>query len=272
MTFRAEIHCHTNCSDGTASPLELIELAKEANLQGLSITDHDTILAYEEAIPAAKKAGIRLGSGAEFSCNFQDISIHVLAYDFKLNSPDIILLCQNHEERRMKRNRLILQKLRDKGFSISEDELLEFAKGRSVGRPHIAEVMLKKGYVKTLKEAFQKYIGDGRSCFAPGETVSLEETLKVIHESEGKAFLAHPHLLPARTPFASMLKLPWDGIECYYSRLADDACQKWVDIATNRNLLISGGSDFHGRMKPDAVLGCRAIGLETFDRIFTHEL
>lgn len=272
MTFRAEIHCHTNCSDGTASPLELIELAKEAGLQGLSITDHDTIDAYTTAIPAAKKSGIRLGSGAEFSCTFQDISIHVLAYDFKLDSRKIIALCQNHEERRMKRNRLIIQKLRGKGFSISEDELLEFAKGHSVGRPHIAEVMLKKGYVKTLKEAFQKYIGDGRSCFASGETVPLEETLKIIHDAEGKAFLAHPHLLPNKTPFASLLTLSWDGIECYYSKLADDACQKWVDIATKRGLLISGGSDFHGRIKPDVVLGCRAIDLKTFERIFEHEL
>lgn len=265
MNYFADLHCHTNCSDGTFSPIELIQLAKKIGLKGLSITDHDTIDAYKIAVPAAKEAGLLLGTGVEFSCEFQGISLHLLGYDFDLKNPMVQQLCDRHRKRRESRNQAILQKLTEHGIPISYEELLAKTQGRTIGRPHIAQIMVEKGYVRNLREAFNHYIGEGRKCYAPGEPFTVEEAIDVLHTAGGKAFVAHPQLLPEEFPVEALLKLPFDGLECYYSRLFK---KSWVEIAQAKEWLMSGGSDFHGSVKPEIELGCSGVDQETFHRIF----
>ena len=269
MNYFAYLHCHTTCSDGSTSPLELIQLAKQIGLKGLSITDHDSIDAYKIAIPAAKAAGILLGTGVEFSCEFQGISLHLLGYDFDLNNPGIHQLCLRHQKRRASRNQAILAKLSEAGMPISYEELLAKAQGNTIGRPHIAQLMVEKGYVKNLREAFNHYIGEGRKCYDPGEPFTVEEAIVVLHNAGGKAFVAHPQLLPEEFPIHDLLKLPFDGLECYYSRLFK---KSWVEIAQGRGWIMSGGSDFHGKIKPETELGCSGVDEETFNRIFQNDL
>ena len=269
--FRADLHCHTTFSDGTMTVREVLELAKQVGLSGLSITDHDTVDAYGEAPPIAKELGLLLGAGVEFSSIFRKMSVHILCYDYYLDSPAIKALCERHKKRRTERNKRILEKLTRLSMPILEDEL--FAMGeRTLGRPHIAHLMVQKGYVPTIRHAFNLYIGDGKPCFDPGEGISTEETLAIIKEAGGKSFLAHPHLLEHASRIKELLKLPFDGIECHYAKLNPDQERRWVKIATEKGILISGGSDYHGSVKEHNPLGCSWVGEETFHRIFERPL
>lgn len=266
MTFRADLHSHSTCSDGSATPQELVRLAKQNGLSGLSITDHDTISAYETAIPEAKALGILLGTGVEFSSMHDGKNVHILGYDYSLSSSAIREFCIKHQMRRRERNRKILDKLARLNMFIKEEELGE---SRTVGRPHIAQAMVKKGYVSTFKEAFNLYLADDKRCYDPGVSFSVEETLEVIHQAEGKAFLAHPHLMDDGRKIKELLKLKFDGIECHYSKCHPSKEKRWLKVAKERGLLISGGSDFHGEVKPQIPLGCSWVDEETFYRIFT---
>lgn len=269
--FRADLHCHTTSSDGSTTPVGIIQLAKDVGLSGLSITDHDTIDAYETAVPAAKQAGILLGTGVEFSCTFLDKSVHILGYDFKLDNLELRNFCQKHQTRRIERNRVMLAKLKKHGMIIEEKELEEVdAPNKTLGRPHIAAAMVKRGYVQTMKEAFDKYLGDGKSCYERGPAISVPETIDIIHKASGKAFVAHPHLYNGAKWMRQLLELNFDGLECHYAKFSADQERPWVRKATDKGMLISGGSDFHGDMKTHINLGCSWVDEVTFHRIFQN--
>lgn len=268
MTFKADLHCHTTCSDGTMTPQEIVRHAKALGLSALAITDHDTIAAYEEAIPVAKQEGILLGVGAEFSSTFRKTSVHILAYDFPLDSAPIHALCQRHKIRRKERNQNILQNLSRLGFVIREEELP--ASHETIGRPHIAALMLQKKYVSSFREAFDLYIGDGKPCFDPGTPITTQETIDIIHAAKGKAFIAHPHLLQGARKRREIYNLPFDGIECYYGRFPKDASTPFLQLAKEKKWLTSGGSDFHGQNKEYSYLGSSWVDEETFLQIFQH--
>lgn len=268
MSFKADLHCHSTCSDGSLTPEQLVLRAKEIGLHALSITDHDTIDAYETAIPAAKKAGLTLGTGVEFSCMHKKVSVHILGYDYSLTSPAIKDLCHRHLKRRADRNRAILQNLTRLGMPISEEELLKMGKSKSLGRPHIAHLMVKKGYVPSVRDAFHRYLAENKPAYASGEPFMAEETIEILHQAGGKAFIAHPQLLP--TPVSQILALQFDGIECFYAKLGHDVANKWMKIAAEKKWLISGGSDFHGDMRSDIELGSSFVDEKIFNTIFQH--
>lgn len=264
--FRADLHCHTTCSDGTLDPEAIVFHAKELGLSGLCITDHDSINAYITAIPAAKSAGLALGAGVEFSSVNEGLSVHLLGYDVDLESEALHSLCTRHVQRRKNRNQKILDKLKAKGIDIPYEEL--GGTEHTIGRPHIATALISKGIVKSVQEAFNVWIGDGKPCFDPGEPISTDETIEIIHEAGGKAFIAHPHLYPNPKMAKKLLDKPIDGIECYYSKCPPNQEKRWVDVAKERGLLISGGSDFHGAIKPQIPLGCSWVSEEIFNQIF----
>lgn len=270
-SFRADLHCHSTCSDGSLSPVEIVQLAKQIGLSALSISDHDTIEAYKTAIPAAKEAGITLITGVEFSTMLGDTSVHILGYGFSPDDPSILALCDQHTARRHERNSQMLKLLAKHGMPISEEELaaacshnLDQPSKHSTGRPHIALAMIKKGYVPSIQDAFSMYLAEGRSCYAPGAPFSIEETLDVIHRANGMAVIAHPHLQKRSKVIKKLLEMNFDGIECYYGNFPPQRHEKWLRIAANKNWLITGGSDFHGAIKPHIPLGCSWINEEKF--------
>lgn len=267
--FRADLHCHSTCSDGSLSPEELVHMAIEIGLSALSITDHDCIEAYKQAAPLAKKLGLELLNGVEFSSVLDGVSVHVLGYGFSLDDAYIQELCEKHALRRGKRNKKILDLLAEHGMPISEEELAKVASTadqtkNAIGRPHIAQCMVNKGYVKDIKEAFKKYISDGSSCFAMGEPISTQETIDIIHKANGVAIIAHPHLISDSKTLLKLLKMNFDGIECYYSKFSLSENERWLKIAHNKKWLITGGSDFHGSVKPLIPLGCSWIPEENY--------
>lgn len=272
ITKKYDLHTHSTVSDGSFSPKELVDHASSLGLSGISITDHDTIGAYtDELFSYAKDKEIEIIAGAEFSSAYQDTGVHVLAYCFDLEHPLMEEFCERHKRRRKERNSLILSLLNKKGFPILESDL-EFADS-VVGRPHIATAMIKKGYVATIQEAFKLYIGDGKPCFAPGNRFSLEETIDVIHQCKGKAVLAHPILLKKRSLIKKLLELPFDGMETFYANFSAKQNAEMSQIASKyKDLIQTGGSDFHGEVKAYSILGSAYTTEENLERLKTCKI
>lgn len=265
--YRADLHCHSTCSDGTCTPEELLHLAKEKELSALSITDHDTLDAYtDELFKMSEDIGVKLYTGVEFSTRHKKFPVHLLGYDIK-KTPEILEFCQKHQTRRLDRNRMILEKLRRLSIIIEEEELGD-PSARTVGRPHIAELLLKKHYISSIQEAFDRYIGEGKPCFVPGESFTPEETITIIHNAGGKAFIAHPHLVKKSEVLRDMYTMDFDGIECYYGLFRNGQERKWLKVAEEKGWLVSGGSDFHGSIKPYIQLGISWVDEDRVSAIF----
>ena len=260
MSF--DLHMHSTYSDGTLTPEELIILAAKNGLKGISITDHDSVSAYPEAFTHAKTHQIKLISGIELSCHFKDHSTHILGYSFDHAHPSITALCKRHSERRTNRNHAILEKLKSLGIEITETELNASAEG-VVGRPHIAKILVQRGLVTDISDAFKVYLGEGKKAYCPGETFSVEEAIQVIHEANGFAVLAHPHLHYNRSFVRELLNAhSFDGIECIYAIMPAAKNAPWINYAQQKNFLITGGSDFHGANKPMIPLGSSVVDQE----------
>jgi len=268
-TFRADLHCHSTCSDGTLTPHEILDLAKSLDILGLSITDHDTIQAYHTALPYAEEVGIEMIPGVEFSAEHKGMSVHVLGYAFSLDNDAIHAFCLHHKERRRKRCRAILELLRKHQMPLAEDTINALQPNGNIGRPHIALAMVNNGYVASVKEAFDKYLGDSKPCYVKGEAFSVEETIDLIHQAQGLAVIAHPHLIKSSSLLDDLLDMGFDGIEVYYASLHAQH-RNWAEIAKKKHWLMTGGSDFHGAIKPHNSLGSSWVDEETFNRLRNH--
>ncbi len=264
-SFRADLHCHSTCSDGTFTPEELVRHALDKGLQGLSITDHDNVSAYALAKPLADRLGLALISGVEFSAELRGVSVHVLGYAFQTDHPAILDLCTKHKNRRAQRNHEMFEKLAQLDMPLDEEALSLNA--QTLGRPHIAQAMVDKGYVDSIPDAFKKFLAEGRPAYVRGELFSVEETLNTLHQAGGVAIIAHPHLIDRPRILNQLVEMPFDGIECFYSRFDKSRNQRWIRIAEKKGWLMTGGSDFHGMVKPGVELGCSWVGIETFQQL-----
>lgn len=267
-SFRADLHTHTIFSDGQDTSEVLLEKAKEAGLRGLSITDHDTIAAYQPAVwEYAKELNILLLPGVEISSKYLSEDVHILGYGFELGYEPFARFLEEIRRRRKERNRQILVKLERLGISISEQELLEIAPNVA-GRPHIATLLIKKGVVADIQEAFQQYLKEGASCYVMGERFDGKEVISQIQAAKGKAILAHPHFIRRKRMLHSLLQLPFDGLECYYASFPLQVGEKWGEIAQKKKWLVTGGSDYHGGHKHiQNGLGCSWVGWNLFQQL-----
>ncbi len=220
-------------------------------------------------MPASAELGIELLTGVELSTTLKGISVHILAYGFKPDDQTMLAFCQRHTERRYARNQEILALLKKNGMHITQEDLAPTTSllPRTIGRPHIAMALVAKGYVSSFQEAFKKYLADGRPCYTQGASFSVEETLEVIRCTKAIAVIAHPHLMTNQEVLNALLNMPFDAIECYYGKFQSPKHKRWLDITKKKNWLITGGSDFHGDIKPMIDLGCSWIDHEAFQAI-----
>ena len=268
---KADLHTHSTCSDGTFSPRELIVRAKEVGLTGLSITDHDTIAAYPEAFSIAKEHNIALIPGVELSCFQNRETVHILGYSFDPQSDIMLESTSLQRLRRLERNREILKKLKSFKMPLEESDISSSDHPTyAYGRVHIAMAMVSKGYVASVVDAFRLYLGDEKSCYVEGAKWSVEEGIDIIRRSKGLAVLAHPHLISSASVRKKMLQMPFDGIEAYYSRACMRDNEKWLQAASKNGWFVTGGSDFHGDIKPDISLGCSYTPPEVFVMLQEH--
>lgn len=264
-----DLHTHTTASDGTFKPMELIEKAKLIGLEALAITDHDTISGFQQIDETVEKdPKLLLIKGVEISAEYPTDSLHILGFNFK-DSEKVAQVLNELIDYRNKRNELILEKMNNHGFKVTMEELKKIAKGKAVGRPHFARLLVEKGYVQSMDEAFQRYLKDGGLFFVEKRRLKSEEAIELIKEAGGIAILAHPYqILKDGKPFPiapsvdsledfiKYLKFKGlDGIEAYYSTHTNSQIDELLKIAEKHDLLITAGSDFHGDNRPNVKLG-----------------
>lgn len=264
---RVDFHMHTTHSDGSYTPTELIRYCKVKGLACVSVTDHDTISSFDEADEAAKDLGIELIPGVEISAQFEPGTLHILGFFMDRHQPKLKAVFEEIQKARRERNPQIIQKLNALGIDISMKDVVEEAYAntegmadKQIGRPHFAKVLLKKGVIKTLEEAFDRYLGKGKLAYVDKRRVTSEEAINLINQAGGIASVAHP----------KQMKLAPDTLEKEIGKLVDqglggievyNSCQRpyentiYQRIAKRFNLVQTGGSDFHGANKPDVDLG-----------------
>jgi len=270
-----DLHTHSTASDGTYSPKELVRLAKKIGLNGLALTDHDTLSGLKEAFEEAKKLELPFLCGIEISVKYERQGhFHLLGYFLTPEIPEIEETLKKLQEARRKRNQKVVEKLQALGIDITYEELLRMGKGE-IGRPHIARLLFEKGVVKNIQEAFEKYLKKGAPAYVPKSLLSPEEAISLILKAKGVPVLAHPVSLklPEEELFSYIKQLKSSGlkgIEAYYTEHTKEFTEFLLDLAKELDLLITGGSDFHGENKPDIKLGVGFGNLKVPDECFTQ--
>ncbi|RPI75993.1 MAG: PHP domain-containing protein [Ignavibacteriales bacterium] len=247
---KADLHTHTTYSDGACSPEELINKAVRAGIEIISITDHDNTKGFKEAYEAGKKLGVEVIPGVEISSEISNREIHILGYLFDPDNIELEHYLNFFRAERIKRASRIVDKLRNLGFNIHLDDVLEKAKNSSVGRPHIAQVMLEKRIVSSYYEAFNKYIGNGLPAFEKKVHVSPESAFKIINDAGGLSFIAHPGNIPENL-LKELIESGMDGIEVIHPSHSRLQQKFYRGIVNSYFLLESGGSDYHGGKRED---------------------
>jgi predicted metal-dependent phosphoesterase TrpH len=252
-----DLHTHTTHSDGSASPKELIARASSKGARSIAITDHDTVDGFAEARAAADGFGLEFVPGIEISADFSPGTMHILGYLIDGESPALNEQLAMLKNAREKRNPEIAQRLEGLGFDISYEEVARLAGNKVVGRPHFASVLVKKGYVRNIQEAFDTLLKKGAPAYVEKARLSPRHAIELIHQAGGVAVLAHPYQLKlssyeaADELVAELAAFGLDGLEAIYSRHSPDQRSRYSEIALRHGLLITGGSDYHGSYKPD---------------------
>jgi predicted metal-dependent phosphoesterase TrpH len=260
-----DLHMHTTCSDGTDSPAELVAKAARRGLHTISITDHDTIEALAPALAAAREIpnAPRIIPGIELSTDHGPTGIHMLGYQVPVDSPDFDRELHEILTLRDARNREMVDKLNDElNLDITLEEVAGHSSGNVVARPHFARVLMERGVVTTMQEAFERFIGDGRPCFVERERFESADAIRWLHSHGAYAVIAHPGLIRIKNPaltfedlVAELAAAGIDGIEAHYSLHTPTQTAQYVGLAQRYGLIATAGSDYHGRNKTDIALG-----------------
>lgn len=249
-----DLHLHTFFSDGSYSPHELVCSAKKAGISCISVTDHDTIDGLLECREAAINAGLGWISGLELTAEFHSHEVHVLGYGIRAAEFFLERLRQ-FQRARMQRICRIIERLNRLGVGLRLDQVLSCVKGPSPGRPHVAWALVREGFCSTYEEAFAKYLRSGGPCWVPRPRISFDEAVELIRGAGGVAVLAHPGLLCSERTVLALIERGVDGIECFHPKHSDAQADRYRRVATERGLLVTGGSDCHGKTQGSPTLG-----------------
>ncbi len=250
MSMKIDLHMHTTYSDGAFSPTELLLKAKEVGLDVISITDHDSVNGLKEAISVGKEIGIEVIPGLEISTDLDEKEIHLLAYFIEIDNDELQKYLSFFRDERLHRAKRIVQKLRNLGFSITIDDVIDHAQNSAIGRPHIAYAMVNLGLINNYYEAFEKYIGDYGPAFERKIHVSPQSATKLISDAGGLSFIAHPGYMK-ESILTDLIKAGIDGIEVVHPSHSENQINFYRGIVNQYCLLEAGGSDFHGGKKED---------------------
>jgi predicted metal-dependent phosphoesterase TrpH len=272
-----DLHCHSTASDGTLGPAQVVALAVSSGLSALSLTDHDTIAGIEPAQTEAARLGLDFLPGIEISAQHPHPgTLHLLGYGVDPNSQCLTAMTRTLRAGRDDRNPKIVNRLRELGVDISMDEVVHEAGGDVIGRPHIAAILVRKGYVSSIKQAFDKYLAPGGLAYFDKERLSPARAIGMILESGGLPVLAHPVQLCTQNDaeleriVKDLIDLGLAGLEVIHSDHTPALVAKFDALADHFHLLKTGGSDFHGDNKSGIALG--RAGTRTIPRAYYDAL
>ncbi|KPL03799.1 MAG: hypothetical protein AMJ73_05210 [candidate division Zixibacteria bacterium SM1_73] len=250
-----DLHIHTTASDSLLIPSEAVEIAKKCGLSAISITDHDTIGGFLEAQEKADELGIELIPGVELSVAYKGEDFHFLGYLIDHENPEFLKKINSFREERSVRGEKMVEKLNELGIDLRKDTVKAIAGNGSVGRPHLADALVKEEFVHTYDEAFARYLGYHAPAYVPKKYLTPKEAIELIHLVRGVAVFAHPGT--SRSPHAvyDFLEMGLDGIEAYHSQHDGKMTTHYVNLAKKLGLIYTGGSDCHGRRKGKVLIG-----------------
>lgn len=256
-----DLHCHSTASDGTFSPADLIREAQRLELSAIALTDHDTVAGLGEFLEAARTATPTAVPGVEIACRWYGGSLHMVGLFIDPACPELLAVLEGIRDGRLQRNPRIIARLNELGMPLDMREVEAAAGGDVVGRPHIAAVMVRRGFCATPKEAFTRFLGHGRPAYAPRVLPSPTEGIAAIHAAAGLAIWAHPLGLGNRSTSSMrsvakrLVEHELDGVETRYSDYTAAQRRDAARVADELGLLHAGGSDFHGAHTPELSLG-----------------
>ena len=257
---KIDLHVHTTASDGTRSPREVVALAAMQGIRAIAITDHDTMAAIPEAGEAGELLNVTVVPGIEISSDYLGRDVHVLGYFLDDKAPALLDYLEWTKKSRLEQHQKMLDRLKRKGCEITMEELTEANPGAIINRMHIARMLMEKGFVPNTKEAFRRYIGEGRSCYVDRERIPFRDASQLIRRCGGVSVLAHPLQYGFdKTKLEAMVKAAaeaeFSGMEIFYSGYTQNDMNKLFSLAEKYSLLPTGGSDYHGDNKPGIQLG-----------------
>ena len=254
-----DLHTHSNCSDGSMTPTELVRHAAERNLKAIALSDHDTVAGIDEAIEAGKLYGVEIVPAIEFSVQ-SATETHILGFYIDHKSDVLKKALEKINEVRWQRTLNTCKNLQSLGFDVTMEEALQIAPSGLIGRAHFARILMEKGYVSSVKEGFEKYLANGRPAYDGTQALTAEEAVSLINEIGGVAFVAHPHLIrlsdkDLREFLIRLKKAGLCGIEGYYNEYTPEMQEYFQALARELSLEICGGTDYHAKMKPHIEIG-----------------
>lgn len=255
-----DLHCHSTASDGSLTPTELVHKARDGGLRAIAITDHDTVDGVHEALAAGEKLDFEVVSGVEISADIPSGSMHMLGYFIDHTSSGLVAALRRLQEAREARNQEIIKKLRSMRLEVTREELLKISGEGQIGRPHIAKLLVQKGFVPTLQAAFDCYLKRGRPAYVEKFRFIPREAIKLISEAGGMAVLAHPGSLNKSSEelegvVQELRNEGLSGLEVFYTDHKPEQTRSYQRLCRKYQLIATGGTDYHGTYKPGVELG-----------------
>jgi len=280
-----DLHIHTTASDGTFTPAQVVSHAHRLKLKAIAITDHDTVAGSKEALLSGIPPSLEFLTGVEISATPPSFypgsgSFHLLGYSIRLDDPQLNRTLEKLQQARKNRNPAIINRLNELGISITLDEVRREAGEGQLGRPHIAQLMVKKRAVASIDEAFDRFLGTGKPAYVDKQRVECFKAIEIILAAGGVPVLAHPGLLDYKTDnqldelIGELKKAGIQGVEVYYSGHTPDQTRLYAELAKRHDLLMTGGSDFHGTIQPEIEMGSGQgdliVPYELFEKLIPH--
>ena len=268
MPGGVDLHTHTTASDGTYAPRDLVIEAASRGVRVLAITDHDSTEGLPEAFEEAeRRRPLELLPGIEINCDVEGAEIHVLGYLMDWQAPWFQEFCREQRRERRERVHRMAERMAGLGMPFDADEVFALVKEGSAGRPHVARVMVTRGYVKTVREAFDKYLAAGRPGHVPRKKLTPEDAVRLIRRAGGVPVFAHPGLASRDELIPGLIAAGLMGIECYYTEHSAQQRATYLQICKDQDLVATGGSDFHGPQVRAATLGSPTVPMAAVDAL-----
>lgn len=263
----ADLHLHTNFSDGTYTPEELTGRARELKFAALALTDHDTVEGCARMAVACRAANIEFVPATELTAELDGIELHLLGYFVDTGNRRLLAGMEKFQNVRQNRIREMVSRLNQLNVPLSADSVFALANCRSPGRPHVGRALVMGGFCASLDEAFERFLKKNRPAWVPKFKISALDAIELIHQADGLAVMAHPGLNRSDEIIPDLVAAGLDGIECFHTKHTASTSEHYVRLATQHGLLITGGSDCHGLSKGKPLIGTVRLPYEQVEKL-----